>query len=146
MSSTNDVRLGTIGADDLEFLRQLRNQERRWFFDSAIISPEAQEAWHRGLGRDPHNHWYMVRVGDQPAGCFSIKIGDDSRAEVRCILLAPEFRGQGVMTRAIRAAMDELGPGLHYFAEVLTDNDASLGLFNRLGFVSKFVTVERTEQ
>jgi RimJ/RimL family protein N-acetyltransferase len=143
VSSGNDVRLDTIRPDDLEFLRQLRNQERRWFFDQTMISPEAQRAWHDGLGRDPHNHWYMVRVDDRPAGCFSIKVGDDSRAEVRCILLAPEFRGRGVMTRAIRSAMDELGSHLRYFAEVLTNNDASLGLFKRLGFTSTFVTVER---
>ena len=146
MDSATDVRLDAIRDGDLEFLRQLRNQERRWFFDQTEITPEAQQAWHGQLGRDPDNHWYMVRIGEQRAGCFSIKVGADKRAEVRCILLADEFRGRGVMTRAIRAAMEQLGGDLRYFAEVLPDNAASLSLFSRLGFAPRFVMVERSHQ
>ena len=138
-----DVTLDSIGTGDLEFLRQLRNQERRWFFDQREITPQAQTAWHQQLGRDPQNHWYMIRAGNQPAGCFSIKVADDGRAEVRCILLSPAFRGKGVMTRAIEAAMAQLGPHLRYFSEVMPDNDASLKLFGRLGFSQRFVMLER---
>ena len=141
-----DVRLDAIGPNDLEFLRQLRNQERRWFFDQTEITPEAQVAWHRGLAGNPNNHWYLVRVGGAPAGCFSINVSDDVRAEVRCILLSPEYRGRGVMTRAIKSAMDALGPHLRYFAEILPDNDPSLNLFSRLGFTRRFVTVERLDR
>ena len=146
MISEDEVRLDSIVEDDLEFLRQLRNRERRWFFDQTEITPEAQRAWHRSLGANPDNHWFMVRVGNAPAGCFSIKVGGDGRAEVRCILLDETFRGRGVMTRAIGAAMDRIGRHLRYFAEVLPDNDPSLGLFDRLGFARRFVMVERTSQ
>ncbi len=139
----SDVRLDTIGPEDLEFLRQLRNAERQWFFDQHEVTPEAQAAWHRGLGANPNNHWYMVRVGERRAGCFSIKVGDDGRAYVGSILLAPEFRGQGVMTTAMAAAMDQLGSHLRYYTEVLSENDPSLNLFKRLGFAPKFVTLER---
>ena len=140
----SDVRLDTIGPADLEFLRQLRNAERQWFFDQKEVTPEAQAAWHRGLSANPNNHWYLVRVDDQPAGCFSIKVGDDGRAYVGSILLAPQFRGQGVMTRAMGDAMDRLGSHLRYYTEVLAGNDPSLGLFERLGFTRTFVTLERT--
>ena len=139
----SDVRLDTIGPEDLEFLRQLRNAERRWFFDQREVTPEAQAAWHKSLSQNPANHWYMVRVGDQRAGCFSIKVGADGRAYVGSILLAPEFRGRGVMTRAMAAAMDQLGDHLRYYTEVLSENDASLTLFKRLGFTPRFVTLER---
>ncbi|HEX6162034.1 MAG TPA: GNAT family N-acetyltransferase [Vicinamibacterales bacterium] len=138
----SDVRLDTIRAEDLEFLRQLRNAERRWFFDQREVTPEAQAAWHRGLAANPNNHWYLVRVDERPAGCFSIKVGEDGRAYVGSILLAPEFRGQGVMTRAMAAAMAQLGD-LRYYTEVLHDNDPSLDLFKRLGFTPRFVTLER---
>jgi len=60
------------------------------------------------------------------------------------ILLAPEFRGRGVMTQAMAAAMDRLGSHLRYYTEVLADNDQSLNLFTRLGFRPRFVTLERT--
>ena len=145
MNPATDVRLDTIREDDLEFLRRLRNGEREWFFDSSEISAEGQRAWHASLARHPETHWYMVRAGNAPAGCFSIRVGGDGRAEVRGILLSPEFRGQGVMTTAIRAAMAELGPHLRYFAEILPANAASLNLFARLGFTTRFVTVERSE-
>ena len=144
MDTVSDIRLDTIGAEDLEFLRQLRNAERRWFFDQREITPEAQAAWHRSLSANPDHHWYLVRVDDQRAGCFSIKVGGDGRAYVGSILLAPEFRGQGVMTRAMGTAMDQLGSHLRYYTEVLADNDPSLDLFNRLGFTPRFVTLERT--
>ena len=140
----SDIRLDAIGANDLEFLRQLRNQERQWFFDQSEITPEAQAAWHRRLGENPNHHWYLVRVKDARAGCFSIKVRSDARAEVGSILLAPEFRGQGVMTRAMGAAMAQLGSHLRYYTEVLPDNDRSLNLFKRLGFTATFVTLERT--
>ena len=140
----SDVRLDTIRAEDLEFLRQLRNAERRWFFDQREVTPEAQAAWHKSLVANPDNHWYLVRVDDRPAGCFSIKVGGDGRAYVGSILLAPEFRGKGVMTRAMGAAMDQLGTHLRYYTEVLHDNDPSLDLFKRLGFTPRFVTLERT--
>lgn len=140
----SDVRLDTIGPDDLEFLRRLRNADRRWFFDQTEVTPEAQVSWHRSLSLNPNNHWYLVRLDDQRAGCFSIKVRDNGRAEVGSILLAPEFRGQGVMTRAMSAAIDQLGSHLRYYTEVLADNDQSLNLFNRLGFTATFVTLERT--
>jgi RimJ/RimL family protein N-acetyltransferase len=139
----SDVSLDQIRLEDLEFLRQLRNAERRWFFDQREITSEAQAAWHRSLSANPDHHWYLVRVDHQPAGCFSIKVGSDGRAYIGSILLAPEFRGQGVMTRAMGTAMDGLGSHLRYYTEVLADNDPSLDLFNRLGFTPRFVTLER---
>ena len=144
VTSAIDVRLDTIQQDDLEFLRRLRNQERQWFFDRTEITEAAQQAWHQRLPLSPDTHWYLVRADNARAGCFSIKVGMDGRAEVRCILLSPEFRGRGVMTRAIHKAMADLGPQLRYFAEVLPDNAESLKLFSRLGFATRFVTEERT--
>lgn len=139
----SDVRLDPIGIDDLEFLRQLRNAERQWFFDDREVTADAQARWHAGLGHDPHTHWYLVRVGGERAGCFSIRLDGQGNAEVRSILLSPRFRGQGVMTRAIGQAMDELGADLRYFAEVLPENANSLNLFERLGFSRKYVLMER---
>jgi RimJ/RimL family protein N-acetyltransferase len=146
VTSVTHIRLDSIRHDDLEFLRRLRNQERDWFFDRTEITTEAQQVWHANLAKNPDTHWYMVRADDAPAGCFSIKVSGDGRAELRCILLSPEFRGQGVMTRAIQRAMEELGHHLRYFAEILPNNEASLSLFSRLGFTTRFVTVERTAQ
>ena len=139
----SDVSLDQIRPEDLEFLRQLRNAERQWFFDQREVTPEAQAAWHRSLAAHPDNHWYLVRVDSAPAGCFAIKVGNDGRAYVGSILLAPQFRGQGVMTRAMATAMDRLGNHLRYYTEVLAGNDPSLELFNRLGFTPRFVTLER---
>ena len=137
------VQLDRIQAEDLEFLRQLRNAERRWFFDQGEVTAAAQAQWFAQLASDQHSRWYMVRVDQRPAGCFAIRLDGLGNAEVRSILLSPEFRGQGVMTRAIGAAIDELGPHLRYFAEVLPDNAESLQLFERLGFQRKFVAMER---
>lgn len=139
-----NVQLDDIRPDDLEFLRGLRNAERRWFFDAAEVTPDAQSAWHAGLSRKPHHLWYMVRVDGAPAGCFSIRRNGDHEAEVGSILLADTFRGQGVMTQAMGMAIDRLGPGVRCFAEVLPDNDNSLHLFERLGFARKCVVMERT--
>jgi RimJ/RimL family protein N-acetyltransferase len=137
------VQLDHIRPDDLEFLRHLRNAERRWFFDATEISPEAQAGWFASMAADDRTKWYLVRVDGQPAGCFSVRLTDPTSAEVRGILLAEQFRGRGVMTRAIGEAMERLGPHLRYFAEVLPHNEESLQLFERLGFERKFVVMER---
>lgn len=140
----HDVQLDQIRAEDLEFLRRLRNAERRWFFDQTEITPDAQAAWYRSLQHDRRSRWFMVRVGGERAGCFSIRVDEHERAEVRCILLSPEFRGQGVMNKAIGDAMTEMGDHLRYFTEVMPDNENSLKMFERLGFRPRFVSLERT--
>ncbi|MEO8678748.1 MAG: GNAT family N-acetyltransferase [Vicinamibacterales bacterium] len=136
------MTLDKIGREDLEFLRQLRNAERRWFFDRAEVTPEAQVIWFERMRLDQSNHWYLVRVDQAPAGCFSIKEDGDAGAEVRSILLSPAFRGRGVMTTAITAAMDQLGHHLRYFAEIIPENNESIKLFTRLGFTTRAVLME----
>ena len=138
-----DVRLDQIRAEDLEFLRQLRNAELRWFFDRTEVTPQAQRAWHAGLAAKPNHHWYMVRVDQRPAGCFFVKLDGAGNAEVGSILLAPQFRGLGVMHTAIGEAMARHGSHLRYFTEVLPDNDNSLNMFKRLGFQTRSVILER---
>lgn len=140
----HEVQLDQIRAEDLEFLRQLRNAERRWFFDQTEVTPEAQAAWYRSLQDDRRSRWFMVRADGARAGCFSIRVDETDRAEVRCILLSPRFRGHGVMNKAIGEAMTEMGDHLRYFTEVMPDNDNSLKMFERLGFRPRFVSLERT--
>lgn len=138
-----NVQLDRIRPEDLEFLRQLRNAERHWFFDAAEVTPEQQAAWYAGIDNNPLCHWYLVRAGGRPAGCFAIRLDGHGSGEVRSILLASSWRGQGVMTRAIGQAIERLGPGVRLFAEVLPENHNSLHLFERLGFTRKYVLMER---
>ena len=125
--SLSDVSLDQIRMEDLEFLRQLRNAELRWFFDQTEVTPEAQTGLACGARRQDQRP-LVHGAGRSPAGRVFLRSSWMARVMPKCgsILLSPRYRGQGVMTTAIGEAMTRHGSHLRYFSEVLPDNNHSL--------------------
>lgn len=133
------MRLRLIEERDLDRVRELRNRNRRWFFDAGEIDSEQQRAWFAALARKPVA-FYVIEEDDHVAGTISITESDEGR-EVGNLILDERYRGRGLMREAVRQLTSEPG---RYVAEVMPENEASLAVFREAGFVEHSVRLGKT--
>lgn len=58
--------LRPLASEDVENLRVLRNENREYFDDSSIISPERQKAWFQRYLQDENDIMFAIELLDQP--------------------------------------------------------------------------------
>ncbi len=81
--------------------------------------------------------WLIAEAGGEVIGCVSLVRYSDALCEVRSLAVRPDFRGQGIASRLVRAAL-ELAREQGY-RRVLTLTRAPR-LFTKLGFRLDVVT------
>jgi RimJ/RimL family protein N-acetyltransferase len=133
------VQLRPIEAADLERVRELRNANSEWFFSAAEISREQQQEWFAQL-RARRVRFYVIEEDGRVVGTISVTEGPDWY-EVGNLLLDEEYRGQGLMGRALERVLDASG---RYYALVKPENLASLEVFRKAAFEPVYVRLERT--
>lgn len=125
-----------VAADRLPLWRWRNDPEtRRASFDQAEIPLDAHTRWFEENLARPDRRIYIVQVDGVDAGVVRLDLSN-GEATVN-INLAPQWRGRGIGTRALRAvcheAFDSLGlAGLT--ARVKADNLSSRVAFERSGF------------
>lgn len=115
----------------LDALRQLRNKNRQWFFNKSTITPTQQQAWYNSIRNDTKIRFYIIEVEDEVAGSLSLTKTKEG-IEIGNVLLDNRFRGQGIMTKAIRKLIKNKNKD--FFARILLENIDSQNLFERCGF------------
>ena len=130
--------LRPLAAGDLEAVRRLRNQSRDAFFDTAEISAEQQARWFANLkGRAVR--FFVIEEGGEVVGTISVTETGRGR-EIGNLVLDHRYRGRGLMTEAVRELTVEPG---NYFAEVKPGNQQSLAVFERAGFFTSAIRVDK---
>jgi RimJ/RimL family protein N-acetyltransferase len=141
------VTLERLTHADINLLRELRNANADAFFDGTYITKEAQEDWwHRHRLHDHENSDYefftiwLNKV--TPVGFLSVTLYSKSKhglpfyvAEIGNLLLAPAYRGQSIMYKAITKVRRLYSPLTFWIAHVKPTNTASLNVFARQGFI-----------
>lgn len=87
----------------------------------------------------PHNRYVAARVDDLLVGYAGIsRLGRTPpfEYEIHTIGVDPAFQGRGIGRRMMTDLLDVTGPDAVVFLEVRTDNDAAIGLYTSLGFVT----------
>jgi RimJ/RimL family protein N-acetyltransferase len=137
-----EVRLRLAREEDLEFVLALgANQAvEQWLAPRG----DEQEAQLRELLALESLGLFVIEAGGERVGALSLTlISERSRlCQLNRLMLAPEHRGQGIATAAVRLAcrLAVVEHGLHRVqAEVYGDNEASQRLFERVGFVREGV-------
>jgi RimJ/RimL family protein N-acetyltransferase len=124
---------------DLDAVRELRNRNREWFFDTAEVSAEQQRRWFDGLA-DRGVRFYVIEEDGRVVGTASVSEREDG-FEIGNLTLDDAYRGRGLMTEVVGELTRE--PGI-YFSLVKPDNVASARVFERAGFAVTSLRFERT--
>jgi RimJ/RimL family protein N-acetyltransferase len=130
------MNIKPLQAMDLSWLRKLRNQERKWFFDTNLISPGQQAHWFAHLPRN--RRVYIVWDGKERVGTFSIVPIPDSLPiphsdkpllYFSTFIIPPEHRGRGILEEAKK----KFNKKHDYVGYVREDNKASFKAFKKFG-------------
>jgi len=137
------VRLRLLAEDDLEMTLAWRNRDdvRRWFKQSDIISMESHRAWFTQHQLVDDSLMFVVEdsLTGTPVGQVSIYAIDREagEAEVGRFIAAPGVSGKGLIREAIAAlvqfAFNELALQRVYL-EVLSGNARAIRLYESIGF------------
>ncbi len=126
--------------DDLKWLRDLRNANRRQFFCTDEITDEGQLYW--WVNHTPGEEHWVIDVEDKHAGYFAfvhpnpqlpVFKTEPLRGHVHylnSLLLEPAYRGQGLMQAAIRTRMSQ---DISYCGYVRWGNQPSLRTCEAVG-------------
>lgn len=115
----------------IEPLRKLRNENREWFFNNQIVTAEQQKVWYDYIIVNKKTKFYIIEDKDRVIGALSLTKTKEG-IEVGNIILDEDYRGKGIMTKAIGKLVKNKKH--KFYARILLDNLSSQNLFSRCGF------------
>lgn len=132
---SDGVVLRSIETQDLEFLRVLKNDNRKSFFFQDLISPEMQTRWFEGYRQRALDFMFVVEFEGRRCGSMGFRI-KDGVADCYNIIGSPDCAGRGVMRRAMVRLCE-------YVAETHTTNitlsvlkeNPAVGWYKKCGFL-----------
>lgn len=132
------MELRPIEERDLEAVRLLRNESRRWFFFDGEIDADMQRRWFERLATLPVV-FYVIEIDGAVVGTASLTETPEG-LEVGNLLLDPAVRGRGLMRQVV--AELTAAPGT-YTAQVMPDNASSIAVFEASGFSVRHLQFEK---
>jgi len=129
------VSLRTATPADCEDLRSWKNEHRFRFFFQDLITPEQQRRWFDGYQARADDFMFVVRDGEQTAGCMGFRLRDGQSDVYNVILGDPRCGRRGVMARgmALMCSFARLRLDRPVVARVLKQNPAA-AWYQRRGF------------
>lgn len=144
-SLENGLLIRTIKATDIEYLRQLRNDNRSFFLYSEVISEGEQRAWFKKYKDDLTDYMFIVcckgDYGEQGIGTVALYHinQDDGSCEFGRIMIDHNITSQkGLGTLVTRATLDIAKQKFELRKiklEVYEDNVPAYKTYLRSGFV-----------
>jgi RimJ/RimL family protein N-acetyltransferase len=140
-------RLRRASAEDLDFMVALASHEDVEPFMAAVSArkPEAlREEIHQSEAEPEHHGRFVIEVDGARAGVMAFEVSNRrSRiANLRSLMLLPEFRGRGIADAAARLLVRHLLLALDYHRvelECYGFNDRAIRHAKRVGFVHEGV-------
>lgn len=136
-----DIQFELLSKGTSEFLRVLRNENRKWFSDEREISQESQWEWVISPNRMKElNLIIRDSVNREKVGFISLyDISPDGYATIGRMMMVNYFKHQGYMKRAMIKVF-ELAKKFFGIRElVLTvkkENIIAVDLYNKMGFMT----------
>jgi len=102
--SANDpkIKLRSININDIELLRQWKNDNRHGFFMKEVIQPEQQQRWFAQFCTEEHDYMFIVQYDKEDVGCMGFRLLDRQIDIYNVILGRKEFSERGIMSLAIQ--------------------------------------------
>jgi RimJ/RimL family protein N-acetyltransferase len=145
------VRLRLLEKTDLEITLSWRNENRRWFLNSDLLSIETHRSWfEQYIVRDDDFVFVIERLSEeiQPFGQISLYRIDWGKrtAEFGRLVIDERFRKKGIARRATEIILEYARNVLgikKIFLEVLQNNFPAVSLYQNCGFVQTGIQENR---
>lgn len=111
-----------ITVEDIEARYKGRNGEERLAKRRADI-----------VNREPHKKYFVALDGDTVAGLCRVEKNEDGN-HLNAIYVLPQYQGQGIGTRLLRAAESFFDPSKDTYLGVATYNQKAIDFYTKLGF------------
>jgi perosamine synthetase len=141
----NKIILRNIQSSDLDMMLEWRNQNRRYFFDSSILTKDRHQEWFDNYLKDNRtDKMFIIETKNKiPIGMIGLNRIDykNKCAEFgRFIIGIPKFRKRGFGSDAARTlvkfAFNKLGLRRIYL-RLLKKNKRAKKLYQRIGFIEE---------
>lgn len=99
------LTLRAANENDLETLRQWKNEQREFFFHKDIITPEQQSAWFAKFQARNHDYMFIVDLNGNAIGCMGIRLLDEVWDIYNVILGSTDYGKKGYMGKAFQAML-----------------------------------------
>lgn len=134
------LKIRKVMHSDCEILFQWRNNPAIYKY---ALNPKAVEhaehiAWFEMALKNSKCFFYLGLIDNSPCGSIRYQLNDDLNEAEVSISIAPEFWGKGIAYKMMDIAEKELIKEVAVniiHATVLNENEASMKLFNKAGFV-----------
>lgn len=133
-----DIDVRPLSSDECELLRELRNENKEYFFSSGEISCEQQANWYRNYLEKENDYVFSVYCSDIWIGSASLyNIKNDEGEFGRIVIDGKRVNKNGLGTQAVEAVcrigFDRLGLK-RISLEVLSDNKRAIRAYEKAGF------------
>ncbi len=122
-----NVTIRPVTPDDLEWARNLRNKNRKFFFNSLSISKGQQRRWFQSLTYP----FFVIEYEGKRAGTIAVKPLREGH-EVSNVLIDARYRRYGILRQAL--AIVEATYAKPLYVDVRPDNAEALHAYERVGF------------
>lgn len=122
------ISLRRITKNDLDWCRDLRNKNRKFFFNNGIISKKQQYNWFKSLNYP----FFVIYFNGQPAGTIAIK-KVPGHIEINNVLVSEEYRRRGILKYAVDILEKKFG--LPLYVDVKINNSPAISVYKKIGFV-----------
>ena len=99
------LRLRAANDNDLEFLRQWKNEQREFFFHKDIITPDQQHAWFAKFKARNDDYMFIVDLNCKAIGCMGIRLLDEAWDVYNVILGLADYGKKGYMGKAFQTML-----------------------------------------
>ncbi|GAA5192814.1 UDP-2,4-diacetamido-2,4,6-trideoxy-beta-L-altropyranose hydrolase [Ferrimonas gelatinilytica] len=129
------LRVRLAQAEDCQILFEWQCAPRTRMFarNPQVPSWEGHQAWYRNKLADPAALLAFMVLGETPVGMLRLDPVASTQYDEISVLVSPEHYRLGIAEAGLKL-LRRLYPERHLLATVLADNQASHGLFQRLGY------------
>ena len=139
IEGSNGFRMRTITKEDIELLREWKNDHRQFFFYDKLIGPEQQQMWYSQFAQRSNDVMFIILVEGHKVGCIGTRLLSPDDVDIYNVILGEKtFEGKGIMSTALNATSKLnrlLYPTSAIHVRVLLSNPA-VAWYKKNGFVT----------
>ncbi len=132
------ISLRTADFDDIELLRNWKNNRRQYFFNKSVITRDEQEKWFRNFLKKEDDYIFIVNYLEAKAGCIGFRLFEKDIDIYNVILGEKKFSSMGIMSFSLILMCSYIADNYekNITVRVLSDNPA-IRWYEKNGFVLK---------